>query len=159
MAPTPDQIRRELEGIADKHDGALLPEDVVRVAQDPAHLFHDRFEWDDAKAGHAHRIEQARTLIRSVRVEVRLEERTIKTVGYVQNPTNRVGEAGYISLPRVQSDEDMASAVIAQECGRALAAMRRARNLAAALGMSESIDDIVYRLERLSDAVPTLRVA
>jgi flagellar basal body rod protein FlgC len=159
MAPTPDQIRRELDGIADKHGGALLPEHVVLEAQAPSHLLHERFEWDDARAGHAHRIEQARTLIRSVRVEVRIQELTVKTVAYVQNPANRVGEAGYISLPRVQSDEEMSRAVVAQEFGRALAALQRARNVAAALGLGESIDELVYGLERLADAVPTLRVA
>lgn len=51
-----------------EEQGALTPKGVVDAARDEAHPLHSRFEWDDAVAGEAYRLEQARGLIRSVRV-------------------------------------------------------------------------------------------
>lgn len=48
--------------------GRLTPDDVVNVASDPAHPLHKSFEWDDSVAGAHYRREQARNLIKSVRV-------------------------------------------------------------------------------------------
>lgn len=53
-----------------------LPEDqrtaenLVNVAKDPQSPIHDLFEWDDATAAAEHRREQARRLMRSVRVRI-----------------------------------------------------------------------------------------
>lgn len=48
--------------------GRLTPELVVEEAAAPDHPLHDRFEWDDAKAAHAHRLDQAERLIRRVKI-------------------------------------------------------------------------------------------
>lgn len=49
--------------------GMLTPAAVVDAARDEEHPLHTRFEWDDAVAGEAYRVEQARNLIRSVKIE------------------------------------------------------------------------------------------
>lgn len=43
---------------------AIDPEDVVAFAADPDTALHARFEWDDSKAGHMYRVEQARHILR-----------------------------------------------------------------------------------------------
>lgn len=43
---------------------AIDPEDVVAFASDPETALHSRFEWDDEKAGHLYRLEQARHILR-----------------------------------------------------------------------------------------------
>lgn len=48
--------------------GRLLPSDVVDVARDPASPLHSRFEWRNDIAGELYRREQARELIRSVKI-------------------------------------------------------------------------------------------
>ena len=48
--------------------GVLTPASVLDVARDPSHPLHHRFEWNDERAGEAHRLGQAAALIRSVRV-------------------------------------------------------------------------------------------
>lgn len=63
-------LRDELLGIRNEY-GRLTAETVVEVARDPGHPLHDRFEWDDAIAGEAFRREQARLLIRSVRIPLK----------------------------------------------------------------------------------------
>lgn len=60
-------LRSQLESIREQY-GQLKPKCVVDEARDPAHPLHSRFEWDDAVAGEAYRLHQARELIRSVKV-------------------------------------------------------------------------------------------
>jgi hypothetical protein len=60
-------VEDALEAIYEEH-GELVPEDVVLAATPRNHPLHNRFEWDDAVAGHQHRIMQARQLIMSVQI-------------------------------------------------------------------------------------------
>jgi len=60
-------LRDHLTAIYEAH-GDLTPSIVVAEARNPSHPLHDRFEWDDAAAGEKYREQQARELIRSVRV-------------------------------------------------------------------------------------------
>ena len=54
---------RELTAIHDEF-GELNAELVVKVATNPDHPLHSRFEWDDAIAGHKYRLSQASELLR-----------------------------------------------------------------------------------------------
>lgn len=63
-------LRDHLQSIYDKH-GKLTPGIVVQEARAKNHPLHDRFEWDDKRAGDAWRRQQAHELIRSVRVVYR----------------------------------------------------------------------------------------
>lgn len=63
-------LRSQLQQIYDAHQ-RLTPQIVVDEARDEGHPLHDRFEWNDKAAAEAHRLDQARRLIRSVRVVYR----------------------------------------------------------------------------------------
>lgn len=65
----PQKIGEALEAIAKANGGRIEPEAVVEAARDPANPIHKHLEWDNDKAAAAHRIEQARGIIRVVRVE------------------------------------------------------------------------------------------
>ena len=60
-------LRDQLQAIYDQNE-RLTPQLVVDTARDEAHPLHERFEWNDKVAGEAYRLDQARRLIRSVRV-------------------------------------------------------------------------------------------
>jgi hypothetical protein len=60
-------LRETLEAIR-VEQGILTPAGVVAAAEPVDSPLHDRFEWDDAAAAYQYRVEQARELIRSVRV-------------------------------------------------------------------------------------------
>lgn len=49
-------------------NGRLTPEMVVGKARDPNHPLHAHFEWDDVKAGDKYRLDQARNLIRTIKL-------------------------------------------------------------------------------------------
>lgn len=64
-------LREELEALYARNQ-RLTPADVVEAARPVGAPLHDRFEWDDEIAGEAYRLDQARSLIR--RVRIRIEE-------------------------------------------------------------------------------------
>ena len=60
-----DKIKEELEAIAEGNRGILRGIDVIRFAQENQDsTLNSRFQWDDSKAGHQYRLQQARQLIR-----------------------------------------------------------------------------------------------
>lgn len=64
----PQKIGEELTRIGAKAEGRLIPDDVVAAAQASRNPLHKHFEWSDKVCGQLHRIEQARELIRCIRV-------------------------------------------------------------------------------------------
>jgi hypothetical protein len=83
--PTGKRVEYEkaLERIADRHGGELEPIHVIREAKKPDSVLHDWFEWDDTKAAHEYRIDQARKLIASVRITVEHDGEEIESRKWV----------------------------------------------------------------------------
>ncbi len=65
----PQKIGEALAKITEAHAGRLVPEDVVNAAKDKKSPLHLHFEWNDAVAAHSYRMDQARNIIRIIRVE------------------------------------------------------------------------------------------
>jgi hypothetical protein len=61
-------LRTDLEAIRKKHHGRLSPRIVLKEARSENHPLHSRFNWDDASAAEAWRLQQAHDLITSVRI-------------------------------------------------------------------------------------------
>ena len=143
-----DAVEQVLYALADVHDGRLTPAIVVAAAVDPASPLHDKFTWDDSKAAIKHRENEARALIRTVRVEFRTETFTFTAPAFVREPG--LGRApGYISTGKLKSDEDAAREAVVQEFARASAALKRAQEIAAALNMSDEIANVQGQIVRL----------
>lgn len=65
----PQAIGEAFEKISKANNGELHPEAVINHAKDERSPLHAHFEWNDAVAAHAYRMDQARQLIRLIRVE------------------------------------------------------------------------------------------
>ena len=89
----------ELERI--EQNGALTPEAVILSAMSEKSPLHDYFIWDDSLAAKKYRIEQARGLIRSVKIEITVEDRTFRCVKFVQTPTPIPNQSEYVDLHKV----------------------------------------------------------
>jgi hypothetical protein len=48
--------------------GEARPEDLVDDARRATHPLHSCFEWNDSRAAHAHRLDQARYILRSITI-------------------------------------------------------------------------------------------
>lgn len=62
-------VRAELKRLRKEH-GALTPEIIVNAARPATSRLHKFFEWDDTAAAEKYRLNQARDLVRRVRVVV-----------------------------------------------------------------------------------------
>lgn len=148
-----DEVRAALEEIAAQNAGRLLPESVVQAAVNPLHPLHNEFEWDDSTAAHQHRLNQARTLIRSVKVTVTTEKRVVSTVFYVRDPSAGAGEQGYVSVAKLRTEADMAREALVAEFQRAASLLQRARDLALVLEMEGEVDEAIDTIDTLRQRV------
>ena len=142
-----------LASLAQKNGGILTPDAVVKEAKSQDSPLHDLFEWDSQVAAHAYRLDQARALIRSVRVVVSLETKQVRTVGYVRNPEAEADEQGYVSTTSLIGNEELAHRTLVDEFSRAGAALRRARELAVVFDMVDQIDAATEVVEVLKASV------
>ncbi len=136
------EIKQALADLEDEH-GRVTPEAVVRAASDAGSVLHDLFEWNDDVAAHYYRIDQARTLIRSVRVEFRVEKKVVRSIAYVHDPVLPAKEQGYRAVTELRRDPDAARSALVNEFSRVAAHLRRARELATALSLEGEVDDLL----------------
>lgn len=111
--------------------GQITPEQVVEAAADPTSPLHRHFEWNDEIAAHGHRIDQARALLRSVRVQIGTIERSVNVVRYVHD-SGAEKEQGYRSLINVMQ-AGLAETTVDAEVARTTAIIARGREIARAL--------------------------
>lgn len=128
--------------------GRYTPDDVLRDAENPKSPLHDQFEWDDAKCGRMYRLEQARELIRSIRIDFRIEQRIVSTVRYVKDPSSG-SQQGYIDVVKLRTDKDLARQSLASELKQVTALLQRVRSLADVLGLTADLDEFVAHIQEL----------
>lgn len=80
----PDLAFEELERIREDHGGKLTPKIVVQSAEPKNAVLHPLFEWRNPVAANLYREWQARTVIKSIKVEYLTEEGTTRNApGFV----------------------------------------------------------------------------
>ena len=146
-----DAIRKRLQELSDRNNGRITPDIVVKDAKKKTSPMHGEFDWDINKAAQAHWLHQARQLISSVRVVITNETRTISTVRYVRDPSVPGKTQGYIGIAELKSDHEMARESLLYEFGRAATALKRARDLAAALDMMDEVEEVIHHVAVLND--------
>jgi hypothetical protein len=154
-----EAVRARLEQIAAKHGGVLRPDDVVVDARAKDSPLHAYFEWDVKKAAAKHWIDQARNLIVSVRVIITTETTRVSSVFYARDPRAPADEQGYVSVTKLRTDADMAREVLLDEFARVAAALRRAKELAAALNAEQEVDDLLQSAVGLQQRIAEMPAA
>lgn len=138
-------ISNRLAEIAKANGGILTPESVVEDAKSKQSPLHGQFEWNVKKAAHQYWLDQARNLIRTVRVAV--TEEWISAPAWVRDPNAENDQQGYVSIVRLRDDKEAAREVIVQEFGRAAGAIRRAREVARFLNLEKEADNLIAQIE------------
>ncbi len=145
----------EIKALEDRR-GRLTPEQVVEAARAETSAIHGCFEWDDSVAAEKFRIDQARELLKRVKIEVTIEERTVRTVGYVRDVTQETGISGYIATLKVRAVDS--PALIRAELQAIGADLARAATLALVKsvelpGVADRILAIKAQVDKLAGAV------
>lgn len=104
-------IGSSLDKIRVSKGGELEPAAVVDAARPPDHPLHRHFEWDDKIAAEGFRLEQARNIIRIIRVV----DETAET-GTTRAFLSIKGKHGisYRTVDDVRSSQDLRDALLAQ---------------------------------------------
>lgn len=105
---TNHNVISELQRIATLSGGVLIPAKVVEEAESKTSALHSQFCWDNDKAAHEYRLEQARYLIRTtVRyIEINGDKRPMRV--FVSLTTDREKKGGgYRDVVAVLSDRGM----------------------------------------------------
>jgi len=134
-------IESELQRIQDEQ-GRITPEIVVISAEKPESPLHHLFEWDDSVAGHKYRIEQAREVIRSIRLTVTYETKVVCVPAYVRDPSVGPSEQGYVTITTLASEKGRARSAVKYEFGQAKSALVRAENIAEYLKVRKQVSAI-----------------
>jgi hypothetical protein len=124
-------------------DGHIEPTAVVEAARDPKSPIHHEFEWDVSAAAQEHWLDTARTLIRFVRLEVTIESERIVAPYYVVDPDRPSRSKRYVALTRAARDREIAERVLLDELDRVAAALKRAHDVAAVLGLTAKLEELL----------------
>jgi len=146
-------IRERLQQIADANDGLLTPESVVEDARSKTSPLHGQFTWSQKQAAYERWLDQARSLIRTVQIEILHRETTFKAPFWLHDPDVGQGEQGYRSAIEIRSDKEKAKATVYQECARAAGAIRRAQDVAISLGLENLIAKLLNQIETAQETV------
>lgn len=105
----PQKIGEALSVISEDNFGRLTPQSVVEAARDKGNPLHPHFEWDDGIAAQHYRLEQARSVIRVVRV---VDEDTTDGTGRAFLSLNDGNGVAYRHVTEVKSSADLQLAVL-----------------------------------------------
>jgi hypothetical protein len=151
----PEEAIEAIKELEDRY-GRLTPEQVVDEAKDAKSPLHQFFDWDDSSAALSWRIEQARELIRRVKIEVVYEDRPVRVVRYVRDPRCNSSDCGYVALLKVARPD--ASAVMLAELNQIASLVDRALRLAQAQekhlpGLAEQIAGLANQIEEVKKGI------
>lgn len=133
----------ELQRMSKAAGGKITPEQLVEAARSEGSPLHRYFEWDDKEAADKYRLMQARTLIRSCKFNVTVNNRKVELPLYSRDPEADTGDQGYVETARIRGQEDLAREIIVTEFKRAATQLRKARHLAMYFQMTEEVDDLI----------------
>lgn len=146
-------IHDAINAIARQHNGCVTPEQVLAAARNKSSPLHAAFDWDNKSAAHQYRLDQARILIRSVRIDITTETKVVRSVFYVRDPRQAHDQTGYISITKVRTESDLAREVLIAEFSRVNGALARARTIAEVLNLGGDIDHLRDKVQGLTERV------
>jgi hypothetical protein len=156
-------VQDELQRIAEKY-GGLRPSEVVAEAKSKESPIHSEFEWNDGKAAHAYRLNQARTLIRVIVPIIEKADGTTQRDPFVwvpptasQREESDSNEGVYQPMSVVVLDVDKFARALMALTQRVNAAMQAAEELRDAA--SATANDEPERMARIALAITALQTA
>lgn len=137
----PKKAIQELRVLYKSKKGMLTPEDVLQRARVRSSALHSYFEWDDTEAARKYRLEQARGVIRTVRVHIeRVDVPEIKVRAYVSLPSDRNTTTGYRHISLVMATPAQRNELLAVALAEFEALRKRYADLTELAGVFEAIE-------------------
>lgn len=119
----PQRIGEALAQISEANNNRLEPEAVVDAARPTRHILHRHFEWDNSIAAEAYRVDQARRIVRIVRVVDDADDDPAPRHAFVSITDGRSGRS-YVPHREI-IDNAKLQALVLEAAERDLAAWQR----------------------------------
>lgn len=143
-----------IQELATRNGGHITPAEIVEHARNPDSLLHDQFDWDDPSAAHKNRLDVARGLIRSCKIEFRDSTTTVRTcAAFVRDPELDHKQQGYISTRKLKDNEDLAREALVAKFTQIATELRNARDLSIALGIGSEIEELERKIVGITDII------
>ena len=145
------RIAPRLEKLIHAHGERLKAEDVLADAKDPKSPLHQYFEWDDAQAGEAWRLSQARMILNSIRVRTVGGGREFipMYLNITEQDESGAKTRSYVSAARVIEDRDLQDALLRSAQREMEAWISRFRAVEALCGVIKSAEKVVDGVKRI----------
>jgi len=131
-------IREELQALVS--NGRLNPEDVVEAARNPNSSLHTYFTWDDTEAAESYRLQEARALIRRVKVNViRTDDAIVRVPSFVRSSQGK----GYQNIAVMVTNKP-------DHIGTILIALAQVSTMLKNLAAPE-LDDLIKQTDQLRE--------
>ena len=144
----PQRVGEELEKLRQRRGGELTPEDVLTAARSTRSPLHPAFEWDDSRAAHQYRLDQASYLIRAVYAipeEDEVQHERVRAFVYVKSLST--GEEHYTSTVVAMSDAELRAQVLQRALTELRTWQRKYRELKELAAVFEAIEEVANSRE------------
>lgn len=128
----------------ENEQGQIMPRQIVQAAKNKRHPLHDLFDWNVGAAAEKWWLHQARLVLGAVTIQVTTEAFSYKAPAYMVDTT--VEGQGYRSVVALKSDTESARESLIYTLEVASGHLRRALDLAAPLGLSNEIDELLGKI-------------
>lgn len=135
-----EQIAAELAQIQAVAGGLLMPAAVVAFARDPDTALHSQFDWNDTSAAQAHRLHQARMVIRLHVTVIGASADPIRA--FVSLSSDRSGAGGYRAMVDVIEDDIQREIMLADALTELRRIQRKYKGLSALRRVWEALDNV-----------------
>lgn len=110
-----ERAGRVIQDIQGHAGGACAPKALVDAAKSPKSPIHHLFEWNDGVAAERYRLEQARWVIRSVRIEYQsADQKTVSVRPFIAVSEPGESQKVYVGIDRAMQDETYRLEVVEQ---------------------------------------------
>lgn len=132
------QVAGEIcETIRKRCGGKLMPRDVVEEAANDKSPIHPVFEWDDEKAAEEFRLEQARSMLRSIFVKISEADELINQYVNVRFADD---DRCYVGIQQAVQDPEMRKQLLDQALREIVAWRKRHRQLKELSAVFDAVD-------------------
>lgn len=142
-----ERVREELEQLRQNNGGEFVaPAAVVEFAKRNKHAaLHKEFEWNNTKAAHQFRLEQARHLIRLYINVIETEDGGIPARMYVSLEGDRKSTGGYRTLESVMTNAELRNQLLQQALDELQRVRRKYQTLQELAPIFTAMDRVVRR--------------
>lgn len=127
--------------------GNLTPAAVLERATDASNALHELFTWDDERAAHLRRLDEARGIIMSVkvRIETQPDRPAISVRAFVSLAEDRLNRTGYRPITVVMGDPVQRAQLLQTAMGEMDALRRRYAQLSELALVFAAMDEVAQQ--------------